>query len=157
MNRVSTPPNTFRRGVAACAALICLAAVPAGSDEPLGRITLVATDVPSEAGQVLVSLHDSAADYASEVSAFRIARVPIVAGQAVVAFDALPHGDYAIKIFHDANGNEKLDTNFMGVPTEAYGFSNDARGRFGPPSFEAARFRLEAAELELAVRLQRIF
>lgn len=38
----------------------------------------------------------------------------------------------------DANGNGKLDKNFVGVPIEAYGFSNGARGRMGPPSFEAA-------------------
>lgn len=46
----------------------------------------------------------------------------------------LPAGRYAVAVFHDANGDGKLNTNLVGMPTEAYGFSNDARGVFGPPS-----------------------
>ena len=42
----------------------------------------------------------------------------------------------------DANENEKLDTNFLGIPKEQFGFSNDAKGSFGPPSFESASFEV---------------
>ena len=55
----------------------------------------------------------------------------------------LEAGTYSIGFFIDKNDNEKLDTNFLGVPKEQFGFSNDAMGRFGPPSFEAASFTLE--------------
>ena len=55
----------------------------------------------------------------------------------------LEAGTYSIGFFIDKNDNEKLDTNFLGVPKEQFGFSNDARGRFGPPSFEAASFTLD--------------
>ena len=55
----------------------------------------------------------------------------------------LEAGTYSIGFFIDKNDNEKLDTNFLGVPTEQFGFSNDAMGRFGPPSFEAASFTLD--------------
>jgi uncharacterized protein (DUF2141 family) len=47
-------------------------------------------------------------------------------------------GAYSIAVFHDTNGNGKLDRSFIGLPNEPYGFSNDV-GRRGPPSFEAAR------------------
>jgi uncharacterized protein (DUF2141 family) len=47
-------------------------------------------------------------------------------------------GSYSIAVFHDTNGNGKLDRNFIGLPNEPYGFSNDT-GRRGPPNFEAAR------------------
>lgn len=47
-------------------------------------------------------------------------------------------GAYAIAVFHDTNGNGKLDRNFIGLPSEPYGFSNDV-GRRGPPNFDAAR------------------
>jgi uncharacterized protein (DUF2141 family) len=47
-------------------------------------------------------------------------------------------GSYAIAVFHDINGNGRLDRSFIGLPSEPYGFSNDV-GRRGPPSFEAAR------------------
>ena len=55
----------------------------------------------------------------------------------------LEAGTYSIGFFIDKNDNEKLDTNFLGVPREQFGFSNDAMGRFGPPSFEAASFTLD--------------
>ena len=49
-----------------------------------------------------------------------------------------PTGTYAIGVFHDVNGNNSLDTNFLGIPKEQYGFGNDATGSFGPPSFNDA-------------------
>jgi uncharacterized protein (DUF2141 family) len=52
----------------------------------------------------------------------------------------LKEGTYTIAFYIDKNDNEKLDTNFLGVPKEQFGFSNDVMGRFGPPSFEAASF-----------------
>ena len=53
----------------------------------------------------------------------------------------LPHGDYAIAVIHDENGNKKLDT-FAGIPKEGFGFSNNPAILFGPPRFAAARFTL---------------
>ena len=51
-------------------------------------------------------------------------------------------GIYAIGLYIDANKNKKLDTNFLGIPKEQFGFSNDARGVLGPPDFESASFEL---------------
>ena len=55
---------------------------------------------------------------------------------AKVTFSDLPSGEYAVRLFHDQNNNEKLDTNLIGIPTEGYGFSNDAHGMFGPYPFK---------------------
>lgn len=54
----------------------------------------------------------------------------------------LPEGDYAVSLFHDENGNKKLDTNFLNIPKEAFGFSNDALGIMGPPSFSNAKIHM---------------
>ncbi|HEV7353129.1 MAG TPA: DUF2141 domain-containing protein [Brevundimonas sp.] len=59
-------------------------------------------------------------------------------------FADLPPGRYAIAAYHDADDDGRLTTWAMGLPREAYGFSNNARGRFGPPSFESAAFTLGA-------------
>ena len=64
----------------------------------------------------------------------------------------LPPGTYAIGIFHDANLNNRLDNYFFGVPREQYGFSNDARGFLGPPSFDDAAFSV-AGRAEIAITL----
>ncbi|UZK71064.1 DUF2141 domain-containing protein [Sphingomonas sp. S1-29] len=63
----------------------------------------------------------------------------VPAGDRAMRFDALPHGNYAIAVFHDENANRKLDT-FAGIPREGFGFSRNPRIGFGPPRFSAARF-----------------
>ena len=65
----------------------------------------------------------------------------------------LPDGIYAIGLYVDSNKNEKLDTNFFGIPKEQFGFSNNAKGRFGPPSFESASFELDALK-EISINLE---
>jgi uncharacterized protein (DUF2141 family) len=67
-----------------------------------------------------------------------------------VAFGNLEPGRYAIIVFHDVNANGRLDKNFFGVPTEAYGFSNHAQGFLGPPSFDDAAIWLGAGD-EVAI------
>ena len=54
----------------------------------------------------------------------------------------LPDGTYAVGVFHDVDGNQALSKNFLGIPEEPFGFSNNVRGRFGPPSFMEASFSL---------------
>jgi uncharacterized protein (DUF2141 family) len=51
----------------------------------------------------------------------------------------VPAGVYAVSAHHDANNNHRMDTNFIGIPKEGYGVSNDARGRFSAPKFADAR------------------
>lgn len=58
----------------------------------------------------------------------------------------LPFGEYAIAVYHDKNENGKLDTNFLGIPKESYGFSNNARGRFGPASWKDAKIEVLGKE-----------
>jgi uncharacterized protein (DUF2141 family) len=66
----------------------------------------------------------------------------------------MPYGKYSIKAFHDENENSKLDTNFTGMPVELYGFSNNARGQFGPPSFERTAFTLNEPRVTVAIELK---
>jgi uncharacterized protein (DUF2141 family) len=67
--------------------------------------------------------------------------------------DLLP-GTYAVKIFHDADNDGTLDTNWLGIPSEPYGFSNDAMGSFGPPSFEQARFNVGGEPTTIRIRMK---
>ena len=57
-------------------------------------------------------------------------------------FDNLPEGEYALAIYQDVNRNKILDKNLLGIPTEIYGFSNNARRTFSAPSFQEAKFKL---------------
>jgi uncharacterized protein (DUF2141 family) len=71
------------------------------------------------------------------------ARKSIAGGAARVEFPGLAPGAYAVAVYHDENGNGKMDANFLGIPKEPTGASNDAKGKMGPPKFEDARFALD--------------
>jgi uncharacterized protein (DUF2141 family) len=75
-------------------------------------------------------------------------------GTAVCVFKSVPKGVYAISAFHDQNNNGKLDTNFIGLPTEDYCASRDARNTFGPPSFADARFSYAGGMKRLSARMK---
>ncbi|NJO40041.1 MAG: DUF2141 domain-containing protein [Cyanobacteria bacterium CRU_2_1] len=69
-------------------------------------------------------------------------------------FENLPYGTYAIAIYHDTNGDEQLDRGAFGMPTEAYGFSNDAPAITSPPRYEDAIFLLAGSDTTIQIRLQ---
>jgi uncharacterized protein (DUF2141 family) len=71
-------------------------------------------------------------------------------------FEGLPSGSYAVALFHDENGNGKVDTRF-GIPTEGVGFSNNPRLIFGPPSFAAAHIALTDRPVDQTVKLRYFF
>ena len=60
----------------------------------------------------------------------------------IIKINNLKTGKYSFKYFHDENKNKDIDTYWIGAPKEGYGFSNNARGTFGPPSFEKTVFYL---------------
>ena len=98
------------------------------------------TGMHSADGQALVALHrDSPGNaFPDEAGAVATQARPAGTGKALVFFPDLPPGQYAVAAFHDATDDGELNTNFAGMPLEGYGFSNDARGFMGPPSFAAA-------------------
>lgn len=64
--------------------------------------------------------------------------VPAQATDVVVTIQNVPKGTWAVLAYQDENQNDKLDRNLIGIPSENYGFSRDARGKFGPPDFSDA-------------------
>jgi uncharacterized protein (DUF2141 family) len=72
----------------------------------------------------------------------------------VFRFEGLGYGNYAVTILHDENDNGSMDTGFLGVPTEGFGFSNNPRIGFGPPSFESCRFRFDSTEFRLRITIR---
>lgn len=63
--------------------------------------------------------------------------------ECIIVIENIQIGEYAFKYFHDENNNNKLDCNWMKIPKEGYGFSNNAIGKFGPPDFEDYLFKLK--------------
>ena len=73
--------------------------------------------------------------------------------KSAVVLTNLDPGQYTIILFHDENGNGKLDKNALGVPTEPYGFSNNVRGFLGPPDFEEAIMEVNAGDKAVRIAL----
>ena len=73
--------------------------------------------------------------------------------QAMCDFMGVASGTYAVSVVHDENSNGKLDRNFIGVPREGVGASNDAKGHMGPPKFNAASFEYKGSRLDLKIHV----
>jgi uncharacterized protein (DUF2141 family) len=150
----------IQRIVALSLASCFAVAVSASSDQPaapstgVGELRVVPLGLEKDRGNAMIQLARGEADFEGKGEPFRFAIVKVENREAVAVFEDVPHGDYAIKVFHDENENQKLDTNFVGMPKEKFGFSNNVMGRFGPPSYEQARFRFEAeaATVEIEMR-----
>jgi len=74
-------------------------------------------------------------------------------GRVDVVFKNIKPGTYAAAIHHDENANKSMDTNFIGLPEEGYGFSNNARVIFGPPTFEAASFNVGLEKTAISLKV----
>ena len=122
---------------------------------PLGALAadlrLSVADGPAADATLYVALYDSAAGFAGNALASQM--VPMRAGAAQLVFPGLAPGRYAVRVFADENGNGKLDTNLFGMPTERYGFSNDAKGNRGAPEFDAAAIGVDA-DLQTVIHLR---
>jgi len=127
---------------------LMLAAAPAVAAD----LKIAVTGVSSADGTIMVALYNSAETF--QQKPLRATAVQAVAGTTQVEFKDLPAGDYAFSLYHDANGNGKMDTNLVGIPTEDYAFSNNALGKRGAPQFAAARFALPAAGAVQSVSLR---
>jgi uncharacterized protein (DUF2141 family) len=89
---------------------------------------------------VFLAIYDTEEDFLENT--YRGTTSSIANQTCEVVFENIPKGIYAISIFHDENDNGKMDTNFMGIPKEDYGCSNNASGFMGPPKWKDAKFEL---------------
>lgn len=103
---------------------------------------------------LMIRLFAADTPFDSDSDCIREIRTVAASERATLQIKDLARGRYAIAAFADLNRNEKLDRSFAGRPTEPYGFSNNARSLFDPPSFNDAAFELDRAEITLLIDLQ---
>lgn len=72
----------------------------------------------------------------------------ITGNSCVIEIEIIKPGKYSFKYFHDKNNNKILDFNWFGVPNEGFGFSNNAKGTFGPPAFEKTLFDISGTVVQ---------
>ena len=118
-------------------------------------IHVTVLDIRNSTGTVACALFESSDGFPTEflLSATNVMLIKIQKAQARCDFEDIPPGTYAIAVIHDENMNGKLDTNWLGIPREGYGFSNEEEGVAGVPSFSAASFPYDGQNLELTIGL----
>jgi uncharacterized protein (DUF2141 family) len=119
-----------------------------------GTITVQLTGFENDQGTVKLCVCRTEDEYTGNAKEFCTASTEIKNRRAEWIFERMPRGSYSIKVFHDENGNSRLDKDFLGVPTERYGFSNNARGQYGPPPFVKTAFTLNSPQMTIAIELR---
>ena len=106
-------------------------------------------------GTVGCALFDSPEGFPRDflASAQNVMEIKVRYTEARCDFEAISPGTYALAVIHDENSNGKLDTNWLGIPTEGYGFSNDAKAVLGTPSFAAASFSYDGQTMDMTISL----
>ena len=139
-------------------ALVCallLAPAPARAEE---KAVLVVTvqHISSKGGDLRLALYDRSAFGNDDAEPIVDKVVPAKPWTEVVTLDPVPPGAYAVKMFQDANRNEQFDFNWLGIPAERYGFSNNAGPdwmRLAPPGFDAAKIVLKPGQNVISIWL----
>jgi uncharacterized protein (DUF2141 family) len=126
-----------------------------GATEPSESIIEVVPDqLEGRSGNLRCLAFTRSAGFPSDLqSAAAYAEASAASSRPACVFRGLPAGRLAISVIHDADLDGTLSTNLLGVPVEGYGFSRDARGSFGPPSFAKAAFEHDGKPRTLKVRL----
>jgi uncharacterized protein (DUF2141 family) len=142
MNSKPHRSRSFRIGRPQASALSALAALVVPAAALAGDLTIEVSGITPDRGRVYVVVYDRADSFPISGRQLVGQILDPTARQLTAHFKDLPPGQYAAVVFQDFNGNGKLDKNFLGIPKEPYGFSNDARGSAGPPKFSAAAVTL---------------
>jgi uncharacterized protein (DUF2141 family) len=100
---------------------------------------------------VYVSLFDNKKAFGDNKGAVVSVQARPANRTAVVMLDNVAPGRYALSFIHDENDNKKLDTNWIGIPKEGFGYSKDAMGKFGPPKFDDALLDVPAGPVTVVM------
>lgn len=102
-------------------------------------------------GELRIGLYDAKDNWLKKVKMATTGEISN--GTCTITFEDVSNGIYAISLFHDENSNGKLDTNFLGIPKEDTGASNNAPANFGPPKWEDAKFEVKGETIKQIINL----
>lgn len=126
----------------------------ASENDSSGVIILEMANFKNDNGKVRVSLFQSKEGFPEDFKkAYTFVTQSIENNKAEVIFEDIPYGEYAIGFLHDENLDGELNTNWLGMPKEGIAASNNAKGRFGPPSFNDSKFLFNSDSLKQVIEI----
>ena len=135
-------------------ALLLLAAGQARAQPASANLTIRIENVLPAGGLIRLGVYDEASYPDDNSKPVASADVPAIGGETIVTLRGIPPGVYAIETFQDVNSNDKMDTSWIGLPLEPFGFSRDAAPFLSKPAFDEAKFTLTAGENGQVIHLQ---
>lgn len=133
--------------IIATTTIVKAAPAPVGITAPTaGTLTIDFTGVATPTGAILLSVYDSENAFDGDGEPIREAMIPATSTIIETTLKGLPAGQYAIKAFHDIDGDMKMSANPFGMPTEPFAFSNNAIGNRGPAKWADATFTIGVGE-----------
>jgi len=111
-------------------------------------------NIKSTAGKVSIGLYNKPENFPIISKVYKGVHLDISSHTLFYTFKKIPDGIYAVSVFHDENSNSKLDKNFLGIPKEGYGFSNNAKAILSAPSFNDAKFKISTQTVNLNIKIE---
>lgn len=123
--------------------------------DPAGKLKIVMTDFRNDKGSAKIALFNSKEGFPNDDGkALKRAKVKIENGKTEVVFNDISYGTYAIAAYHDENKNSIFDKNWLGIPKEGYGVSNNANPAMRPPYFDEAKFQLNSGGKVIFIKIE---
>jgi uncharacterized protein (DUF2141 family) len=117
-----------------------------------GNLEVTVQNIKEKKGTIRVGLFTNEKDFLKKATEGKVVKAS--GEEIIVSFNNLKPGIYAVSVIHDENENGELDSNFMGIPKEGFGFGNNAMGSFGPPSFDEAKVIIDKDPVKQVVKLK---
>ena len=106
------------------------------------NLTVTIKNIKTIKGNIQVGLYNKKELFPKVGKQFKVFYIKVTSKKIKYTIKDLDHGNYALAIFHDENSDNKCNRNFLGIPSEDYGFSNNVRPFLSPPDFEDAMVKL---------------
>lgn len=110
------------------------------SDNP--RLTLKVSEFKALKGELIIGIFNNEESFLKDDAAYKNYTITVDEISKTIIIDNLPKGEYALSIYHDENSDNKCNLSFIGIPKEAYGFSNNIKPKFSAPSYKDCKFSL---------------
>ncbi|HUH28910.1 DUF2141 domain-containing protein [Gelidibacter sp.] len=111
-----------------------------GSDNP--ELTIHIQNIKSLKGEIIIGVFNTDKDFLKDGVAIKNYTITVDKTTETIVIKDLPKGEYAISLYHDENSDNECNRNFLGIPKEGYGFSNNVKPKFSAPSYKDCKFTL---------------
>ena len=130
---------------------ICLVTLCSIQAQETNSLTVTVSNIKTQKGTIMIGLYKGENTFLEK--AFKTKKTSANSSSVTLTFDNIPAGEYGISLYQDKDNNGKLNTNFIGIPSEPYAFSNNAKGMFGPAKWEDVKFSVTDKETIQNIKL----